>query len=139
LSNVRELLADLADTLYATNGIGLAAPQIGVDLRVAVVDATRKHGVVGHGLLTLIDPMIVHEGGIKLVREGCLSIPDFTGNVKRYEAVTVASRDINGRMHAWICDGLEAIAVQHEIDHLDGRVFLDRISNLKRDLIPRKV
>ena len=132
------LAADLIETLETSPGVGLAAPQIGVALRVVVVDVARKPGESGHGRVVLVDPVLLREGGDRTVREGCLSVPEYTANVRRASAVTVSARDERGRAFSLIADGLEAVAIQHEIDHLDGILFLDRVANVQSDLFRRR-
>jgi peptide deformylase len=119
--------------------VGIAAPQLGVLKRLAVVDvsANKKAGE-NHGLLLLFDPKIIHAEGQVVGREGCLSVPDFTGNVTRAESVKVSYLDAGGGEKNLLTSGFEAVVVQHELDHLDGLLFLDRISNMKRDLFKRK-
>ncbi len=135
------LIQDLVDTMYgAGHSVGVAAPQIGVLQRVAVVDvsASRQGRHNHHGLLTMINPTILQRSGTMTLREGCMSVPDYTGNVARAEEILVQFLDRNGRPRAIRCRGFEAVAVQHELDHLDGRLFLDRITSLKTDLFRRK-
>ncbi len=138
---VESLITDLIDTMRAGPGaVGVAAPQIGVDLRVCVVDVSAsKHGRVdNHGLLVLVNPTIVSLEGAATMREGCMSIPDYTGDVERAVAITVSFLDGGGTHHEIHARGFEAVAIQHEIDHLDGILFLDRISSLKTGLFRRK-
>jgi peptide deformylase len=118
----------------------VAAPQIGVCSRVAVVDvSSSKLGRDNHhGLLEMINPEILESEGCKTSREGCMSVPDYTGNVRRAESVVVRFFDRTGQRRVIRASGFEAIALQHEIDHLDGFLFLDRISSLKTDLFRRK-
>jgi len=134
------LCADLVDTMRASPAcVGLAAPQIGVSARAFCMD------VSGHpktrscaGLVVLLNPVIVARDGSVVTREGCMSLPDFTGNVRRATDVTVRGACPDGREHEITADAFEARALQHEIDHLDGRLFLDRVSSLTADLFPRK-
>lgn len=130
-----DLVADLRDTLYAAVGTGLAAPQIGVLRRVIFIDAGRlpKHQANSHGPLTLLNPRIVAASGTQRFREGCLSIPQFTATVKRKKQVTVEALNLRGEPVSLVCEGFEAVLLQHEIDHLDGLLFLDRIDP-SRDL-----
>ena len=119
--------------------VGLAAPQIGSDLRIAVMDATGHPKTTdGHGLLLLVNPRILEGEGQVVQREGCLSVPDFTGNVRRAARVRLVALDREGRSQEWRLDGFEAIIAQHEVDHLDGLLFLDRITDVKADLFKRK-
>lgn len=130
----------MKEIMYINRGcVGLAAPQLGVLKRMAVIDVSgSKKAGENHGLLVMLDPVILHADGSVLSREGCLSVPDFTGNVTRSESVKVKYMDINGDEKSFLTFGFEAIVVQHELDHLDGVLFLDRISNAKRDLFSRK-
>jgi peptide deformylase len=119
--------------------VGLAAPQVGSRLRVAVMDATgHPKATDSHGLLILINPRIDRAQGSVVQREGCLSVPDFTGNVRRAERVRVVARDQAGVEFSCWLEGFEAVVAQHEIDHLDGKLFLDRVANLATDVFRRK-
>lgn len=115
------LLDDMADTLYDSNGVGLAAPQVGVLKRIAVID-------VGDGLIELINPEIIAQSGVQDGAEGCLSVPGKYGNVKRPKKVTVRATDRNGNEFEVTGEDLLARAFCHEIDHLDGIVFVDKVS-----------
>ena len=119
--------------------VGLAAPQVGSRLRVAVMDASRnpKTGA-SCGLLVLVNPKIVESEGGSIQREGCLSIPDFTANVRRATRILVKAHDRFGSNYEVWLDGFEAVIAQHEIDHLDGTLFLDRVANLTTDVFKRK-
>jgi len=135
------LVGDLVDTMREGPGsVGVAAPQIGVPLRVCVVDVSAsKHGKENtHGLLVLINPEIVEREGSAMMREGCMSIPDYTGDVERATDITVRFLGMDGAPREIRTSGFEAVAVQHEMDHLDGILFLDRISSLKTGLFRRK-
>lgn len=135
------LVQDLIDTMEAAgHSVGVAAPQIGACWRAAVVDVSKsKLGRdENHGLLVMINPEILEKHGEKTMREGCMSIPDYTGNVTRADSVLVQFLDRQGRERVIRCNGFEAVAVQHEIDHLDGYLFLDRVSSLKTDVFRRK-
>jgi len=135
------LVSDLVDTMYDSgHSVGIAAPQIGVCLRVAVVDVSnnklgKKHN---HGLMVLINPEIIESSGSKTMREGCMSVPDYTGNVERAREIVVQFIDKEGRDQVVRCKGFEAVAIQHELDHLDGLLFLDRVSNPGADIFKRK-
>ena len=138
---LRRLVEDLTDTMRAGPGsVGVAAPQIGEMLRVAVVDtsAHRKFGPDSQGFFALVNPRIIAHEGERLGREGCMSLPDFTANVKRFQSVTVQFQTVEGEEKTLRCEDFEAVAMQHEIDHLDGILFLDRVSNLQTDVFPRK-
>ena len=135
------LVQDLIDTMVAAgHSVVIAAPQIGICRRVVVVDVSRsKLGRDNnHGLLTMINPVIVQGSGSESIREGCMSVPDYTGNVIRSSCVTVQYLDRGGGERVINACGFEAIALQHEIDHLDGLLFLDRVSSLKTDVFRRK-
>jgi peptide deformylase len=133
--DVDRVVKDLLDTMRAApRCVGVAAPQIGEEVRVALVDCSQHPKAVDpHGLLILIDPVIVESEGSEIGREGCLSIPDLTANVRRATRVVVEARDL--RVEAV---GFEARALQHEIDHLDGILFLDRVASIERDVFQRK-
>lgn len=139
-----QLLADLADTLYSTPGVGIAAPQIGVLMRAIVVDVTwlpprkGKEQPKGHGKIALLNPRVVKAEGTLTFREGCLSIPEFLADVRRASFVRVEGLDVEGQPCVYESEGFEAVALQHEIDHLDGLLFLDRVSDIKTDLFRRK-
>ena len=138
---ISALIVDLVDTMAAGPGsVGVAAPQIGVTLRVCVVDvsASRLGKENNHGLLTLINPVIVSREGAAIMREGCMSVPDYTGDVERATSVTVVFQDEKGERREIEASGFEAVAIQHEMDHLDGILFLDRIASLKTGLFRRK-
>jgi peptide deformylase len=133
--DVSRVVEDLLDTMRASpRCVGVAAPQLGEEVRIAVVDCSEHPKAVDpHGLLVLIDPVIVESEGSEIGREGCLSIPDLTANVRRAARVVVEARDL--RVEAV---GFEARALQHEIDHLDGILFLDRVASLEHDVFRRK-
>lgn len=134
----RRVARDLEETLDTGPGVGLAAPQIGEAYRVVVVDAARNPRREGQGRFLLFNPEIREREGQQVLREGCLSIPDYTGNVRRSEIVVVEGLDLGGTPVRVRASGYEAVVFQHEIDHLDGILFLDRITNLKTDLFRRK-
>jgi peptide deformylase len=137
-SAVVPIVQDLLDTLRASPGVALAAPQIGCSVRIIVVDVARKKGESGHGLVVLLNPRIVRQDQERIVREGCLSVPDYTGNVLRYEQCVVEGVSPDGAPVKMTASGFEALAFQHELDHLDGTLFLDRIQSLETDLFRRK-
>ena len=141
-ATVDSLLQDLLDTMVAAgHSVGIAAPQIGDTRRAAVVDVAKsKLGKKqkNHGLLQMVNPVILEKAGDQVVREGCMSVPDYTGNVNRAERIVVQFLDREGQLQVIRAEGFEAIAIQHELDHLDGHLFLDRISSLKTDLFRRK-
>ena len=131
-----QLAKDMAETMYDAPGVGLAAPQIGVLQRVIVIDVAAKNDAPQ--LITVINPVVIHGEGETFEEEGCLSVPDFSANVKRYERVVVKGLSLEGQERIWHADDLLAVAFQHEIDHLDGILFVDRLSPLKRDLFVKK-
>ena len=135
------LVRDLEAIVAASPGcVGVAASQIGEMWRVAIVDTSvhRKHGPLSQGRFVLVNPQIIASDGERTGREGCLSLPDFTANVRRSMTVTVRYQDVAGAWHEVVATDFEAVAIQHEIDHLDGILFLDRVSNLQTDVFARK-
>jgi len=138
---ISALLEDLVDTMRAGPGsVGVAAPQIGVTQRLCVVDVSesRQGRDSNHGLLTLVNPEIISRDGVVIMREGCMSVPDYTGDVERFSSITVRFLDQAGDACEITTSGFEAVAIQHEMDHLDGVLFLDRIASLKTGLFRRK-
>jgi peptide deformylase len=129
------VIADLLDTMRGFGHcVGIAAPQIGELVRVAVVDCSgHPKAPENHGELVLVNPVIVAASGSKVGREGCLSIPELTGNVRRATHIAVEADGLSVE-----AEGFEARAIQHEIDHLDGLLFLDRVESLESDVFPRK-
>ena len=120
--------------------VGLAAPQVGSDLRIAVMDASgHPKTTTSHGLLVLVNPTVDATEGAILQREGCLSIPDLTANVRRAARVHLKAFDQFGSAREWWLEGFEAVVAQHEVDHLDGHLFLDRVANLKTDVFRRRI
>ena len=133
----RQLIADMIDTMYAAPGIGLAAPQIGVPLRICVIDITGgRHGA---DVLALINPEFLERTGMQLEEEGCLSLPGHNATVARPERAVVKALDRNGQVITIEGTGLLARALLHELDHLEGTLFVDRLRGLRRDFILRKV
>ncbi len=135
------VIQDLVDTMVdAGHSVGIAAPQIGILRRVIVVDVSKsKLGRDNHhGLLEMVNPEIIEKSGSRLMREGCMSVPDYTGNVLRAEHIVVEFTNRRGQLRVIESSGFEAVAIQHELDHLDGLLFLDRVSSLKTDLYRRK-
>jgi len=135
------LVRDLEDVVAVSPGcVGVAACQIGELWRVAIVDTSghKKHGPLSQGRFVLVNPTILEGHGERLGREGCLSLPEFTANVKRFESVRVRYQDVDGTPREVEASGFEAVAMQHEIDHLDGILFLDRVANLATDVFRRK-
>jgi peptide deformylase len=134
------LAADLVDTMRAhPRCVGLAAPQIGELVRLVVVDVTgHPRASTSNGLLVLANPRIVSAEGAEVAREGCLSIPDFTANVRRAPAIVVESAAPGGELRTIESQGFEARCLQHELDHLDGVLFLDRVDSVTTDLFRRR-
>ena len=133
---IRELAKDMAETMYDAPGVGLAAPQIGVHQRVIVIDIAGSEEPPA--LITAINPVIIHAEGETYEEEGCLSVPKYAANVRRHAKVIVKGLNLDGEEVVWRAEGLLAVAFQHEIDHLDGILFVDHISQLKRDLFRRR-
>jgi len=134
---LEELVEDMFATMYAAQGIGLAAPQIGKSIRIAVVDVTS--GKNPEAKIVLVNPEVIHGEGEKREEEGCLSIPGFRGYVVRPQFVTIKAQDTKGQEFEIRGEDLLARAFCHEIDHLNGILFLTHLSMLKRDLIRRKI
>ncbi len=138
---INSLVTDLIDTMRAGPGsVGVAAPQVGVSLRLCVVDVSAsRHGKENnHGLMVMINPEIIASLGAASMREGCMSVPDYTGDVERATEITVRFTNGAGEPEEVVASGFEAVAIQHEMDHLDGILFLDRIVSLKTGLFRRK-
>ncbi len=135
--SLQQLVDDMVETMYAAPGVGLAATQIGVPLRLFVVDTSL--GRDPKGLIIMINPQFVTRDGMQLEEEGCLSVPGFNATVVRPSHVTVKGLDRHGQETTIEGTALLARAFQHEIDHLDGMVFVDRLRGIKRDMIVRKI
>ena len=125
-SKLRKLLDDMADTLYDANGVGLAAPQVGIPIRVVVID-------VGDGLIEMVNPVIRYKEGEQLGAAGCLSVPGIFGDVKRAEVVKVEFTDRKNKRKVLTGSGLLARCIQHELGHLEGRLFIDIAESLRRE------
>ena len=134
---IDRLIEDMIETMYAAPGVGLAAPQIGVPLRIFVVDISV--GREASSLLVVVNPRIVEREGMQLEEEGCLSVPGFNATVVRPSRVVIKGLDRTGTEQQHEGSGLLARAFQHEMDHLDGMLFVDRLRGIKRDLIVRKI
>ena len=130
------LISDMLETMYAAPGVGLAAPQVGVSQRIIVMDV--DHENPGKQIYKLINPVITRAEGEIVWEEGCLSVIDYTAEVRRAAQVEVTAYDEKEKPVKIEAEGLLAVALQHEIDHLDGKLFIDRISRLKRDLYTRR-
>jgi len=133
---IRQLVRDMAETMYDAPGVGLAAPQIGVHQRVIVIDVSPKDEQPD--LIVAINPVIVHADGESYEEEGCLSVPKYAANVRRHARVVVKALDLDGNEITYKADDLLAIAFQHEIDHLDGTLFVDHLSPLKREIFRKR-
>jgi peptide deformylase len=133
----RKLTDDMFESMYAAQGVGLAAPQIGIGLRVTVIDVT--NGKNPEARLVCANPQIIHAEGEQHEEEGCLSLPGFRGRVMRPAYVTIRAQNLAGEEFEMRGEGLLARAFCHEIDHLDGILFINHLSLLKRDLIKRKI
>jgi len=139
--DLHAFIADLEETRQAgPAAVGIAAPQVGHFQRVVILDCSQtRKPVPNHGYLILINPEITHWDGFELGREGCLSVPDYTGNVIRAERIKLVAQDTQGESHEYEMEGYEARVLQHEVDHLDGLLFLDRVVSRRTDLFQRKV
>jgi len=134
---IRRLLDDMSETMYAADGVGLAAPQIAEGRRCIVIDTSPRQE--GQKLVHLVNPEIVKTEGVTTYTEGCLSIPGEAEEVERAAKVWVRALDYFGKPYELECEGLLAIAVQHENDHLEGTLFVDHLSSLKREVIRRRM
>ena len=135
---LRQLARDMCQVLYCERGIGLAAPQVGEEVRLIVVDTEWSEEGAERNPLILLNPELRRNERQIVWNEGCLSVPDFTADVERFERVAVHGRDLDGAEVVEKAEGLRAVCLQHEIDHLDGVLFIDRISRLKRGMYVRK-
>ena len=136
----KQLIADLEETMYAQPGcVGIAAPQTGALKRIVIIDASRNPRFTSKlGKMVLINPEILEQEGSVIGREGCLSLPDFTGNVSRAQKIKFQARNLEGECLTFDAEDFEARLVLHECDHLDGILFIDRVSCLKTDVFRRK-
>jgi peptide deformylase len=132
-SEIRELVDDMVETMYVEGGVGLAAPQIGISKRIIIIDTEEK------GVMVLINPVIIKREGETKEEEGCLSVPGIFSIVKRSAVITVEALDLDEKKVRLTQEGFLAIALQHEIDHLDGYLFIDRLSPAKRLMIKNKL
>jgi peptide deformylase len=135
--DLQKLIDDMFESMYAAHGVGLAAPQIGIGRRIAVIDVTFKEDP--NAKIVLINPEIIHTEGRHTQTEGCLSIPDFRENVTRPSKVTVRAQDVHGNVFEKSGEELLARALLHETDHLIGKLYISHLSALKRDLMKRKI
>lgn len=138
----RDFVDKLIYTMYnSPGGVGIAAPQVNRHIRTIVVDSSKsnhKTNVVSHGLMVLSNPKILHSEGEIIFREGCMSVPDYTGNVKRSYYIKVEAQDLEGNTVTFDTEGFEAVVIQHELDHLEGKVFIEKVVSPK-DIFKRKV
>ena len=132
---LQKLIDDMFDTMYAAPGVGLAANQVGVQLRLAVMDCSEEHNQP----LVMINPEILDGGDRQEMEEGCLSVPDIRDKVQRYNKLRLRALDRHGQPYELEAEGLMAQCVQHEIDHLDGKLYIDYLSSLKRERIRKKL
>lgn len=132
---LQQLIDDMFETMYAVRGVGLAAPQIGINIRMSVVDCTSDKSQQ----LVLINPEIIESGELEAFQEGCLSVPGVYAEVKRARTVRMRAQDRHGNFYEMDAEGLLAECFQHEIDHLNGKVFIDYLSAIKRQLARKKV
>jgi len=135
---IRELAQDMCDVMYDEPGIGLAAPQVGESVRLIVVDTEWTQEDAERSPLVLVNPEITEREGAIVWTEGCLSVPDYEAEVERAARVRLLAQDLEGKPVDLVADELQAVCFQHEIDHLDGVLFIDRISRLKRSLYVKK-
>ena len=138
--SIIQLTSDMVQTIESyPNCVGIAAPQVFKSLRIIIVDVSRySKPYPNKGRLILINPSIIKGEGECFGREGCLSIPDFTANIKRFAKIVVKAVNEKGDCLEFLAEGFESIVIQHEIDHLDGILFLDRVNSLKTDVFRRK-
>ncbi len=134
---LKQLAADLAETMYAAPGAGLAANQIGVCLRVVVIDISENKEEKKP--LVLVNPEIIEKEGCQVDEEGCLSVIDLTANVERYSKILIKAQDLNGKTWEFPAEDFFARVIQHELDHLNGVLFIDHLSALKRSLYKRRL
>lgn len=134
---LEKLVADMAETMYAAPGVGLAAPQIDIPLQLCVIDISPKEGP--KNLIVLANPKIVSGEGEEIDEEGCLSVREFFSKVPRYTKIQVEAQNLKGESVSFTAKDYFARVIQHEIDHLHGTLFIDRISNLKRTLYKKKL
>jgi len=138
-ASLRDFVHNLEETMRSSpGGVGIAAPQVARFLRIVIVGVSSKPKIKNHGRIVLINPEITEWQGMEKGREGCMSVPDYTGNVIRAKSIKLNACDEFGQLHNYDFEGYEARAVQHEIDHLDGILFLDRLVSRRADLFQRK-
>lgn len=136
-SSIQNLIDNMIETMYAAQGVGLAAPQVGVSLRIIVVDVSTKEK--GSGLIVILNPEVISAQGEIDEEEGCLSIPDYKAHIKRAETITIRGLNREGKEIVVEGKGLLARALQHEIDHLEGTLIIDRVSPVKREMFKKRL
>jgi len=134
-NEIKTLISDMAETMYEAPGIGLAATQVDFHQRIIIIDISEDK----NNLLVLINPILLESKGEEFNQEGCLSVPEVFEKVKRAEWIKISAIDINGKKFELEADGLLAVCIQHEMDHLEGKVFVDYLSNLKKNRIKKKL
>ena len=134
-ANLKRLVQDMQETMYAAPGIGLAATQVNQHVQLIVIDTSKEQ----NDLLVLINPKIMHQSGTQTYEEGCLSVPGIYETVTRAEQITVQAQDVDGKSFTLDADGLLSVCIQHEMDHLKGKVFVEYLSPLKRNRIKTKM
>lgn len=134
--DIQEFIKDLLETMYSQpSGIGIAAPQVGKPKRIIVVDVSPRDPNKGQEIM--INPVILRSEGQIVTREGCMSLPDYTASLLRAERIWVRWYDLAGKRHERSAKGIEAVCIQHEVDHLNGVLFIDRVASLRTDVFPR--
>ena len=136
-ANLQQLIADMAQTMYHNDGIGLAATQVNIPKRLFIMDLSKTDQPPN--LLVFINPEIISKSGEVIGEEGCLSVPGVYESVLRSEIIQLKYQDVDGREHQLECDGLMAVCLQHENDHLNGKVFVEYLSGLKQNFIKKKM
>ena len=134
-NEIKTLISDMAETMYEAPGIGLAATQVDFHQRIIIIDISEDK----NNLLVLINPILLESKGEEFNQEGCLSVPEVFEKVKRADWIKISAIDINGKKFELEADGLLAVCIQHEMDHLEGKVFVDYLSNLKKNRIKKKL
>ncbi|WP_343192817.1 peptide deformylase [Buchnera aphidicola (Taiwanaphis decaspermi)] len=129
--NIKKITNDMFDTMYKNNGIGLAAPQINIHLQIIVINTKKK--------MILINPKLISKKGCIEFKEGCLSIPNEIANIKRSKNIIVESMDIDGKLKKIKATGILSVCIQHEIDHLKGKLFIDHLSLMKKERLIKKI
>ncbi len=137
-AKLKSLISDMAETMYEAPGVGLAANQIGLSLRLAVIDVDWKEEEGQKNLRVFINPTLIEKSDPISFEEGCLSLPGLTAQTQRFNKVTVQYQDLKGTKKTLQAEGLLAVALQHETDHLDGKLYIDRLSSLKKEFLVKK-